>query len=37
MTHVKKAAATAGFLFMFGPVISAQVQRPVAPTAVALR
>jgi hypothetical protein len=34
MSHTKQAAATAGFLMLFGAVISAQMVRPVAPTAV---
>jgi hypothetical protein len=34
MSHTKVAAATAGFLLLFGAVISAQLVRPTAPTAV---
>ena len=34
MSHTKQAAATAGFLLLFGAVISAQLVRPTVPSAV---
>ena len=34
MAHLKKAAATAAWLFLFGAVISAQMVRPTAPSGV---
>ena len=34
MAHTRKVAATAGFLLLFGAVISAQLVRPLAPSGV---